>query len=86
MRDANKYKDSTRIDAIKAKIAHFLIEIVTSELYSGVRHNSYAVCTIPPHESPPAFLLPHFHEAFPNGKLVFFTPNALDLKEDLKPF
>jgi hypothetical protein len=82
----SKHKDLTEIDAIKAKIAHFLIEIVTSELYSGVRHNSYAICTIPPHESSPAFLLPHLHEAFPNGKLVFFTSSALDLKEDLKPF
>jgi len=60
------------------------VEVVASELHSRVGHDSDAVCTVAPHEPPPALFLPHLLECLPDTELILIAACALDLEQDLQ--
>ncbi|KAH0194453.1 hypothetical protein KCU70_g335, partial [Aureobasidium melanogenum] len=66
------------------RIAYPLVEIVTSKLYSRIRHNADAVCAVTCHEPTESFFAPHLAQSLAYRHLVFFAANTLNLKEDLE--
>ena len=64
--------------------AYLLVEIEASELHSRIWYNPYTVRAVPSHETSPAFVSPHLHEALPNRQLVFRPPSTLYLEQNLE--
>lgn len=59
-----------------------LVEIVASELYRRVWHDTDTIGAVTGHEAPPALLPPHLGQRLAHTKLVRFATAALDLVED----
>lgn len=61
-----------------------LVEVVAPKLHCRVGHDSDAICTVSPHETPPTLFSPHLLQRLPNAQLVLIAARALDLEQDLQ--
>lgn len=70
--------------AVEKAITHPLINIIRTELHRRIRHNSYAIRSIPRHETPPPLFPPHLAQRLVHRHFIFFPPDALYLEQNLK--